>query len=113
MSLESAFAPAEQSYRAAVLEDTWGHLAPKKNVTYRGHLIIAFPEYESGHLNPVIIQDNVGLEGSPWWYQAVHEFLRDAFPNGGESGDVIRMEVTFRNYRFWAGAKRTLVKARS
>lgn len=81
--MEEAFAPIEAEYRAQVLADTWGHLAPKKNLTYNGRIVFVFGIYDSGEL---------------WFYDAVHEFLGHFTP--GEPGRVYEWRGTFRNYKF-------------
>jgi hypothetical protein len=99
-TIQDAFAPAVEAYRQEVLADTWGHLAPKKNLTYTGRIVFAFGVYDSGELNPVILASDFDhdLDGGPWFYDAVHEFLGDFTP--GEPGRVYEWRGTFRNYRF-------------
>lgn len=38
---EETFAPIEAVYAERVAQDTWGHLAPKKNVTYKGQILVS------------------------------------------------------------------------
>ena len=109
-TLGVAFASVEAKYRADILEATWGHLAVTKNKTYRGTLIVAWGTYNSGHLNPTIVQDNMGIESSPWWYDAVHSFVGELKGDYCDTGFVVELRVTFRNYRFWLTGQRVLVK---
>ena len=93
-----AFAPVQALYRSEVMKATWGHLAPRKNKTYRGRIVFALGCYDSGELNPTPLAcDFKGLDDSPWFYDAVIEFLQSL---GGEAGDVFRWEGAFRNYEF-------------
>lgn len=97
-SMADAFAPVEAHYRARVLEATWGHLAPRKNKTYPGHIVFALGCYDCGHLNPTPLTcEFKGLDDSPWFYEAVIEFLQSL---GGKAGDVYRWQGNFRNYEF-------------
>lgn len=102
--LADAFAPAEASYRAAVLASTWGHLAPKKNRTYKGHVVFAIGCFDCGDLNPTALECEFGtLDSSPWLYDALSEFMRSL---GGEVGGVYRWDGTFKNYEFTGEVRR-------
>lgn len=91
------WAPVEAHYRAQVMEATWGHLAPRKNKTYRGHITFALGCFGSDHLNPTALECEIGLDSSPWFFEAMEDFLRSL---GGEEGAVYRWEGAFRNYEF-------------
>lgn len=103
MSLADAFAPAEAHYRSQVMADTWGHLAPRRNVIYRGHVIWALGCFGSDNLNPTVLdfemESRTGLElnSSPWFYDCVIDFLQK---HSKEEGAVFRFDGSFRNYVF-------------
>lgn len=115
--MEAAFAPAEAKYKQEVLADTWGHLAPLRNKTYRGHVVFAVGCFGSDDLNPTIIEcelesrDGVSLDSSPWFYDSVTDFVGEfvGIDDSGEAktGGVYRWEGTFRNYK-WTGKLRRL-----
>lgn len=98
-----AFAPVEARYRAQVLEDTWGHLAPRKNKAYRGHVIFALGCFGSDALNPTVLVCEIGLDGSPWFFDALIDFCHSL---GGEEGGVYRWDGAFRNYEFTGMVRR-------
>lgn len=117
--MEAAMQPALEKYRCDVLEDTWGHLAPKRNIIYRGKITFALGCYDSGHLNPTILDATLvsrkygELSDSPWFYDAVNDFLSDSIcdhtvwdkeENGWKRklhvGNVYQFEGYFRNYEF-------------
>lgn len=96
--LADAFAPAEARHKARVMAATWGHLAPKRNRTYRGHVIWALGCFGNDHLNPTVLECELsGLESSPWFYEALHDFLRT---QSDQAGGLFRFDGTFRNYQF-------------
>jgi hypothetical protein len=104
-TMADAFAPAEARYRAEVMEHTWGHLAPQKNKTYRGHVIFALGCFGSDYLNPTVLVCELGnLGSSPWFFDALIEFLQSL---GGTAGGVYRFDGAFRNYKF-KGTRRQL-----
>lgn len=109
--IADAFAPAEAIYREFVMQDTWGHLAPKKNKTYKGRFVYAIGCFGNDSLNPqVIVSDFGDLQSSPWFYEALGDFVdsiswkpEEEFPKRkghGEEGCVYEWVGTFRNYKF-------------
>lgn len=102
-TIADAFAPAEAAYRAQVMEDTWGHLAPHRNALYRGHITFALGCCGSDGLNPTVLEcefvnrKHGEIDGSPWFHDAMNDFLQSL---GGNEGAVYRFDGAFRNYEF-------------
>lgn len=94
---ERVFAPIEAHNREALLQNTWRHMAPVKNTTYRGHILFCKSEFNSGSIT-LIATKFEGLDSSPWFYDAIHEFLHEF---DLEEGTVYTLQATFRNYRWW------------
>ena len=86
-----------------VYQDTWGHLAPKTNTTYRGVITCAKSHFESGRTQVLDI-DLKGLESSPWLYEAVEDMLWQ-LDEKLKAGCAYVIQTTFRNYRFWTKLK--------
>lgn len=106
---EEAFAPAERKYRSQVLQNTWGHLAPKRNKQYTGYIVFAVGCFGSDPLNPTVIQCDFGdLDSSPWFYDALTEFVGDE-ANRGEAGNVYRFDGTFKNFEFEGTIRRLIL----
>jgi len=112
-TMSDVFAPIEARYHAQIMEETWGHLAPKKNVIYRGKIVFALGIFGSDDLNPTVIhcelknRSGEDLEGSPWFYDAVMEFLGEGCRKPGfeketvyHAGNVYQFTGFFRNYVF-------------
>lgn len=111
-----AFSPAEEAYKEAVLRDTWGHLAPEKGKSYPGRIVFSFGVYDSGDLNPTVLVCDFGeaddeLDGGPWFYNALNEFLDRFTP--GEPGCIYEWVGTCRNYKFRGKKPRLLLDART
>jgi hypothetical protein len=99
-TLAEAFAPAEAAHRRAVMAETWGHLAPRKHRTYRGHIVFAFGCFGSDALNPTCLDwEFKGLNSSPWFFEALDEWLQN-YGKSKRAGQVWRWEGIFRNYKF-------------
>ena len=90
-------APIDAHNREVANQDTWGHLAPVKNTTYKGEILFCKSEYCSGSIT--LISSKFELNSSPWFYDAIYEFLY-SFKNL-EEGTVYKLNATFRNYRWW------------
>jgi hypothetical protein len=96
--MSDVFAGIEAVYKAKVMGDTWGHLAPKKNTTYRGRIVCAVGCFGNDHLNPTpLICEFNNLESSPWFFNAMGDFIGS---QKFESGCVYEFKGTFRNYVF-------------
>lgn len=107
-TIHDSFLPVERRYREAVLRETWGHLAPEKNKSYPGRIVFSFGVYDCGNLNPVVLVCDFGeLDGGPWFYNALINFLDQYTP--GETGVVYEWTGTFRNYKFKGRAPRLLL----
>jgi hypothetical protein len=107
--MEAAMAPAELSYKMAVLDDTWGHLAPKKNRTYRGFIVFAIAAYGG---DMVILDAHFDdLDDSPWLFDAMQDFVFKDYQQLTD-GAVYKWEGTFRNYRF-TGTRTVIFMPRS
>lgn len=98
--IADAFAPAEAHYKELVIQETWGHLAPKKNKTYKGKVVYAVGCFGNDNLNPIPIRSEfMGLDSSPWFYDALNEFLQDLPEEQRKEGCVYEWLGTFRNYK--------------
>lgn len=101
MAIADAFIEIDIQYKNAVMESTWGHLAPKSNKSYKGFVIFAIAV---DGLHCLIDYDFKGLDGSPWLYDALQDFIGK---NAVKEGAVYRFDGVFRNYEF-SGAIREI-----
>lgn len=90
-----AFAEHEARYKAAVMNSTWGHLAPKPRRVYRGEILFAHGEYR----DLVVLRSNFkGLPDSPWFYEDLHNFVADK-ASKRRSGAVLRFVGTYTMFK--------------
>lgn len=109
-TIAEAFAPAESRYKAAVMADTWEHLAPKKNKTYSGFIVFAVGCFGDDPLNPIALQcEFKGLGSSPWFFDTMSEFLSE---QKTAEGCVYRFDGVFRNYEFVGKIRRLKLVAK-
>jgi hypothetical protein len=102
-SMAEAWAPVDAHYKAEVYKETWGHLAPRRNKIYRGHVTFALGCFGSDYLNPTVLECGIDIDSSPWFFDALIEFLQSL---EGEIGGVYRWDGTFRNYTFKGSVRR-------
>lgn len=70
--MEEAFAPALAKYKAQVMAETWGHLAPTSDRRYDGYMIFACGAYGDIVLLQADFED---LPDSPWFYEDAQDFI--------------------------------------
>lgn len=100
MSLESAFQKAEAEYKAVIMEDTWGHLAPKPQTKYTGYVL--FTHGCHGDITVIDYEFNDPghneLPGSPWLAQDIlNELMNSA--NLGKEGSISLFEGTYTKFK--------------
>jgi hypothetical protein len=100
MGYADIVAHANASYRDAVMQDTWGHLAPQKNISYKGVLLIARSAFGGGGMILLDQYFEKDLESSPWLYQTIQEFI-GRLREDIEEGVVYTIAITLRNYRIY------------
>lgn len=115
MGLGHVAASIDRMNYESVCKETWGHLAPRRNVTYSGFIRFAVGIFGSDDLNPTTVDCELKngsdeLHSSPWFYDALAELLSDwasagrygiePLPVPVESGGVYEWRGTFRNYKF-------------
>lgn len=92
------------SAHKSIYENTWGHLAPKANTSYKGILTVARSQFESGTVH-LIDMEVPGLDSSPWIYDAITDALFKSSANTKTplfiEGKCYTLNITIRNYRIW------------
>jgi hypothetical protein len=94
MSLADAFAPAEDKYKAEVMAETWGHLAPKMGKVYKGSIIFAYGEY--GDITPIKCEF-ADLDDSPWFFDDMVEFIWQKAKN--KQGKVLKFVGIYKKLK--------------
>lgn len=99
MSLSDAFIESEVANKQAGMADTWGHLFPKEGC--KGSFIIGISVYDGA----VILVDDCGIAGSPWWSQASNDFAYYEFDLNHDYpiGTIFKVDVTVKIVRVKGG----------
>lgn len=66
--------------RQSVMQDTWGHLAPKKGRSYKGYMIWAY-----GGWGEIVLLDAAftNLNDSPWLFEAMQDYIGEHLDGEG------------------------------
>ncbi len=98
--MQEAFGPAEAKYKSIVMQDTWGHLAPTKNTTYKGEIVFAESIYGDMGVLKCDFKSFKGkvLDDSPWFYECLYDFLWAI--EDRKEGVVYKWTGKFKNYEF-------------
>lgn len=78
-----------------VMEGTWGHLAPEPRRRYDGAIVFAV-SYYTGQGSMIVDVDFPGLPSSPWFYEALCDWLDD---QEQPEGAVYRFTGSYMRYR--------------
>lgn len=97
------------SFVSAMFDNTWGHFAPQKNISYKG--IVRFTKTDHSHYGrqPIIITyDFPNLEG-PYIHDYLFNDVCDWNTEKLEDGGIYEVVLTFRNYRFYYGKPKKII----
>lgn len=90
----------EAANKQAVMENTWGHLAPERNIAYPGFMIFTLGAW--GDYLPIQAEFK-GLSDSPWFFDDMLEFIEK---RAKKEGTVYRFDGTYRNHRFFGRTRK-------
>lgn len=96
---------------ASIFNNTWGHLAPEKNISYKGVVRFTMTDHSQYGCQPIILQyDFPNLQG-PYIHDELFNTVCDWETGHLEKGAVYERILTFRNYRFYFGKIKIIAKA--
>jgi len=101
----SIAAAANQPYDDAILQDTWGHLAPKKNVSYKCEILFSCSDFGNDPCIPIDFNFEHNLESSPWLYECVQDLISKFKLNQERKAGIYLFKGTFRNFRWYGNPK--------
>lgn len=88
---------------AAIFDNTWGHMAPEKNTSYKGKVRFTLTDHSHYGRQPIILFYHFpNLEG-PYIHDELFDNVCDWNTDDLEEGVIYERVLTFRNYRFYYG----------
>lgn len=95
-SFGDTLAEYEAIQKEIVCRETFGHLAPQEDRAYPGRIVFgASPYWSQGVV--ILFCEFEGLGDSPWFYEAVNDFISD---QENKAGCVYEFMGQIRNYEF-------------
>lgn len=82
--------------KAAVMEDTWGHLRPQPGCRYPGEIVYTLGEY--GDIT-VIRSDFGDFAGGPWFAGDESDFVSDQIKDGTPRGSIFRWKGYYQKFK--------------
>ena len=104
-SWNEVMAPVMAHRRNIVLRETWGHLAPKKNISYKCKILFSVSGYDSGTRTIIDTELAAGLEDSPWLYESIDMEVNKWKIDSSKVPGVYLIVGTFRNFRWYGKPK--------
>lgn len=91
------------SYYASVFNNTWGHYAPEKNISYKGIVRFTLTDHSQYGCQPIIIQYEFPNLAGPYIHDELFDDVCNWKTDNLEKGAIYEIYLTFRNYRFYYG----------
>jgi hypothetical protein len=83
--------------------NTWGHLSPQKNCSYKGVVRFCLTDHSQYGCQPIVLQyEFPNLEG-PYLHDFLFDKICDLDTRQLPKGAIYQINLTFRNYRFYYG----------
>lgn len=93
---------------ASVFNDTWGHMAPQKNTSYKGIIRFTMTDHSHYGCQPIILTYDFPLDG-PYIHDELFNSVCDWDTKSFKPGSIYEVILTFRNYRFYHGKPKLLL----
>lgn len=101
MGLDAVFAETDARYRAQVISEIFGHLAPKPRDVYSGTIVFAQGEYH----DLCIVKNTIDVDDSPWFYGDLYGDYFWQKKIGGRKIEVGRVYLWTGTYRKFKNGK--------
>jgi len=111
MGLEHLPLPTRHNdtYTAAVFSNTWGHLSPQKNTSYKGIVRFVYTDHSQYGCQAIILEyDFPNLQG-PYIHDHLFMDVCNSKDWAGQTGVIYERVLTFRNYRFYYGKPKAVL----
>lgn len=88
---------------ARAFDNTWGHMAPEKNTSYKGLIRFTLTDHSQYGCQPIIMLYEFENLYGPYIHDFLFDKICDIDTTDFVKGAVYEMALTFRNYRFYYG----------
>ncbi len=88
--------------------NTWGHLAPKKNTTYKGHLVVMEAQHGEYGWGTLVLSYDFGDINGPYIHEDIMRKASDNIVLKDNDDKIYKIEVSFRNYVYYFGKSKII-----
>jgi hypothetical protein len=92
----------------AIFNNTWGHMSPKKNVTYKGHIVVMEAQHGEYGWGTLILSYDMGDINGPYTHEDIMRRVSDAIDIKEDDTKIYKVNVTFRNYVYYLGKSKVI-----
>lgn len=96
---------------ARMFNQTWGHMMPQKNVSYKGIVRFVCTDHSHYGCQPIILQYEFPNLDGPYIHDELFDNVCDWETDGLTDGVIYERILTFRNYRWYYGKITPIFKA--
>lgn len=90
--------------------NTWGHLAPKKNTTYKGHIVVMEAQHGEYGWGTLILSYDLGNINGPYTHDDIIHRVSDNIVLKDADTNIYKIAVSFRNYVYYFGKSKIIGK---
>ena len=92
----------------SVFNNTWGHMSPLKNKTYKGHIVVMEAQHGEYGWGTLILSYDFGDINGPYIHDDVVHNLTDEISLKDDDDKIYKVEVSFRNYVYYLGKSKVI-----
>jgi hypothetical protein len=91
-----------------IFANTWGHLCPRKNVTYKGHIVVMEAQHGEYGWGTLILSYDFGDINGPYTHEDIMQRVSDNISLKENDDKIYKVEVSFRNYVYYIGKSKII-----
>jgi len=88
--------------------NTWGHLAPMKNKTYKGHIVVMKAQHGEYGWGTLILSYDFGDINGPYTHEDIMQRVSDNIFLDENDDKIYRINISFRNYVYYIGKSKII-----
>jgi len=97
------YASAERPFN-----NTWGHLCPMKNTTYKGHIIVMQAQHGEYGWGTLVLSYDFGDINGPYTHEDIVRKLPESIILKNLDDKIYKINVSFRNYVYYIGKSKVI-----
>ena len=88
--------------------NTWGHMSPRKNVTYNGYITVMQAQHGEYGWGTLILSYDFGDINGPYTHEDIMDKVPDCISLEEDDVRIYKVAVSFRNYVYYIGKSKVI-----